>query len=407
MDIGQASQNGYPGNGSSVNQPHVQREVMTESLFVVLWRHLGLILMCVVLSLVGCFIYLSKATPIYESSSQLYVEQTGPRIMQEMEEGVMTGSKNYLYTQAELVKATAIVSDAIEKSDAVNMRTFSGLSNPIGYLKKALDTTVGKKDDILRVSFKSPYPADAAHVVNCVVDAYISFHSKRKQNTSGEVLNILQKEKAVRGEELKAQLKALMDYKQAHESLAYQRGQNNLLLERLEGYSTALAQAELNSLECQSVYLAAKQLMHDPNTMRQFVASRTGRAQTYTSANQEIERLKIDLQALINKRADRLKTLNECHPAVIAMDEKIEQTQLHLKDLYQQVVDVELATLEQAVNTAKEKERLIGTHYQECREQVISLNEQVAQYTLLESEYQQTKNLCDVLDERHSRNQCD
>ena len=94
------------GNGSHLSNPFVQAEGVAESLFVVLWRHMAIIIISAVLALIGAFIYLSKAVPIFESTSHVYVEQTGPRIIKELEEGVMTGSKNYLYTQAELLKAT-------------------------------------------------------------------------------------------------------------------------------------------------------------------------------------------------------------------------------------------------------------------------------------------------------------
>ena len=135
-----------------------------------------------------------KATPIYTSTARLYVEQSGPKIITEYE-GVMTGSKNYLYTQSELIKSTPIVAGVVDDAQIRGFKTFTGVDNPVGYIKKNLNVTVGKKDDIIAVSFDCPYPAEAAQIVNAVVESYVRYHSTRKRSTVAEVLKILQKEK--------------------------------------------------------------------------------------------------------------------------------------------------------------------------------------------------------------------
>ncbi|MCH8194098.1 MAG: hypothetical protein IIA65_08775, partial [Planctomycetes bacterium] len=106
-----------------------------DSLVVVFWRHSWIIIGCVVLALIGGFVYLAKATPLFTSSSRLYVEKSGPKIMSDMEEGIFTGSKNYLYTQVELMKATPILAEALKKCDAGRMRTFADVTNRIPALK--------------------------------------------------------------------------------------------------------------------------------------------------------------------------------------------------------------------------------------------------------------------------------
>jgi uncharacterized protein involved in exopolysaccharide biosynthesis len=164
-----------------------------ESLFQILWRSRWYVFLA--------FVYLYKTTPIFQSTSRIYVEQSGPKIITETE-GVMTQSKNYLYTQAELLKSTPILADCLLLPGIKEMRTFTGVDNTIAYLKKQLTADVGKKDDIINVSFDSPYPAEAAQLVNAVVDSYITYHATSKRSTSAEVLKILQKEKDKRGQEL-------------------------------------------------------------------------------------------------------------------------------------------------------------------------------------------------------------
>ena len=94
------------------------------SLLEILLRHRWLILLTIILCLVAAFLYLLRATPTYTSTSRLYVEQTGPKIISEYE-GVMTRSKNYLYTQGELIKSTPIIANVVDDARLKRLKTFA------------------------------------------------------------------------------------------------------------------------------------------------------------------------------------------------------------------------------------------------------------------------------------------
>ena len=106
-----------------------------KSLFKILWRSRWIILFTTVLALTATAVYLSKTIPIFQSTSTIYVEQIGPRIISEMEEGVMMKSNNYLYTQAVLLKSTPILSAIFNDPNIKQMKTFDSVDDPINYLK--------------------------------------------------------------------------------------------------------------------------------------------------------------------------------------------------------------------------------------------------------------------------------
>ncbi|MFC1653071.1 GumC family protein, partial [Planctomycetota bacterium] len=375
----------------------LQQQIQPERLFLILWRHAWIIFLVTVIAIVGGVVYIVKSPPIYESTSRVYVEQTGPRIMTE-DEGLFMASKNYLYTQAELITATPILSDALKNCQAYHLRTLTDVDNHIEFLKRNLQAQVGKKDDILNISILSPYPEEAAQIVNTVVDSYITFHSIRKRSTSSEVLKILQKEKTKRSEELTQRLHALIDYKKQHETLAFQSHNGNMILNRMQVLSTELTRAELQTMEARSVYETASKMMNDEDKIVQFIKSQ----QTINrmGADPDLTRLKAEPEILKKRRSNRLRELTEDHPAVLAIDIEIERIHAQIKEIEIGFAQGQLAVLEQAYRIAQEQEQQIRLHFEEYREQVIALNEQVAQYTLLESEYEQTKRLSDILDER-------
>ncbi|MCP4454005.1 MAG: hypothetical protein GY809_21300, partial [Planctomycetes bacterium] len=301
-------------------------DMMPESLFQVMWRHSWIIIGCAFVALASGFIYLSKATSIYTSSASIYVEQSGPRIIGDLEEGVMTGSKNYLYTQAKLITANPIVKEVIAKPGFDRLRTFYDVQNPQDFLKRTLEATVGKKDDILEISMDSPYPDDAALIVNEVIDAYITFHDRNKKETASEVLKLLQAEKADRVAELTACLEDMLAFKDENEGLSLQTtGGSNMILDRLDRTSSELTTAHLATLEAKSFYEAAKRMVSDPDGLRQFIEAQ--QINRYGPLNTEKIQLTAQLKALQMRLADRLRMLTPNHPSVEALDIEVMETQ--------------------------------------------------------------------------------
>jgi uncharacterized protein involved in exopolysaccharide biosynthesis len=148
------NQKDIPENGSYGQMPSALGS-MSESLIQIMWRNRWVVLITTLAALIVAFAYLQKATPIYTSTARIYVEQTGPKIMSDTEEGVMTRSTNYLYTQAEILKSTPILTAALNTPGAniKQMKILENVDNPVGFLKKAgLQVNVGKKDDIISIS---------------------------------------------------------------------------------------------------------------------------------------------------------------------------------------------------------------------------------------------------------------
>lgn len=373
--------------------------IMSESLIQVVWRNRWVILLTTIASLAIAFIYVLKATPIYSSTSRIYVEQSGPKILTEAE-GVMTQSKNYLYTQAELLRSTPILSAALEKPGVKQMRIFHNIDNIIAFLKKkALNIEVGRKDDIISISSDSPDPAEAAHLVNAIVDSYITYNATRKRSTSAEILKILRSEKDKRGTELTDKLQTMMDFKKEHEALAFESRQGNLVIERLERLSAVLTESQLSTIEAESNYETIRQMISDPTKLKQYIESQRTTTSYLSTENQKTE-LNSKLEQLKIGRANRSREVTSGHPAIIAFDKDIERIETQIEDLDIQFAQAQLAVAQQQYLAAKDRESQIAEYYDDQRQQTMALNEQLAQYTILQSDWEQTKKLCDILDER-------
>jgi succinoglycan biosynthesis transport protein ExoP len=372
---------------------------ISQSLVQIIWRSRWIVLLTTVMAVAGALTYLAKTTPIYTSTSRIYVEQSGPRILEEAE-GVMTQSKNYLYTQAELLKSTPIISSVMEKPGIKQMKIFHKINNPIVYLKKkGLDVSVGKKDDIISVSSDSPEPAEAAQLINAVVDSYVTYHATRKRSTAGEVLKILHKQKLESDEELAKKLRTMMDFKKENVALAFENHNNNIILDRLDRLFGDMTQAQLQTIETKNVYETTKLMVTDPAKLKQFVEVERAKG-VYISTNNERNRLKMELDQLQLQLSDLGRQLTPDHPSMQALQEKVEQIKNQLVELDRGFAEAQLAIARQQYLAAKEKEDKITSSYEEQRQQAFELNEKLAQYTILQSDWEQTKKLCDILDDR-------
>jgi len=395
--------NQYDGDGTNdtaLRQPVAlaQPEVTEASLLRILWRRRWVIALALAGCLAAGFVHLGRATPLYTSTSRLYVEKRGPKIITEYE-GVMTQSWNYIYTQAELVTSTPILASALEGPGMKGAESLRQMSNPVGYLKSALKVDVGKKDEIISVSLESPSPQEAAQIINAVVDAYITYHAKQKQSTAVEVLKILQKEKTKRDAELSEKLKAMLEFKQNNTGLAFETGKGNIILERLQRLSEALNIAQLEAIDAQAAYEATRATMSDPAKVKQLIEARRAAGGAGSAAGEEA-RVRADLSRLQLESLELKREFTDGHPAVQAVESKIADLEKRLAALEKSAAEIELAAAAQRAHAARQKEAQIRTFFEEQRDKALGLNAQLAQYTILQSEWEQTRKLCDILDDR-------
>jgi len=370
--------------------------MMSESLALILWRSRWIVLATTVVALTATLIYVTKATPIYTSTSRVYVEQSGPKIFTEREEGVMTQSKNYLYTQAELLTSTPILTAALENPSLLKMQTFFGIDNHISYMKNTLQVSVGKRDDILSVSFDSPYPAEGAQVVNVVVDAYITYHATSKKSTSAEVLKILEVTKDKRSEELTQKFKAMVDFRNDNPALGLEGRQGNVINEELERWSTALNEAQKDAISSQSFYESTKEMIGDPVTLKQFVEAQRARG-VNAARDSEAADLKSRLVQFQDRLADRLRQMTRDHPAVKALEAEIANLTSQIADLDKEFAQAQLAVAEQEYLEAKKREGQYAAYYEEQCQQAIELDQQLNRYRLLESDWDRAQKEYDIV----------
>jgi succinoglycan biosynthesis transport protein ExoP len=297
-----------------------------------------------------------------------------------------------------LLKSMDILSAALVEFDTKRLKTFEKVDNPIVFLKKqALDVSVGKKDDIISISCDSPVPNEAADLVNAIVDSYISDHTKRKRSTAAEVAKILNKER--REQDLPNKLKAMMDFKNKNLALAYEHRGTNTIIETLDLLRTKMIEAHLRTTEANSVCETIKTLSTDRAILRQYIETELAKG-LYTSTTNERNEIKMKLEQLEDELAEIESRAKPDHPWVRSLQHKIDRARNRLAQLDADFLQAQVAIAKRQYEVAKEDEEEKARLYEAQREQVAQLNKQLTEYTVLESDYQQAKNYCEILDDR-------
>lgn len=378
-------------------QEHKENVPQESLLHIILW-HRWTIFLTVVMSLVIAVIYLIKAVPIFTSDSRLYVEQNGPRIINEYE-GIMTQSNNYLYTQGELIKSTPIISEVANKEEIKRLKTFSEIDNIIAYLKKTMQVNIGRNDDIISVSYKSPYPEEAAQIVNEIVDAYVSYHSSRKKNTVSEVLKILQKEKVKRDAELSDTFAKLIEFSKKNGVVSLNSNSGNVVLERLNKLSGALTETQLAVLNAKADYEAVKKMVDDPDKIRQFAGASAGSTAFIFGNDRETE-LRNDLRDAELELENIKSYCTDEHPSVLSIKEEIKRIKEELSVQSRQFADayIEVTQLRWSSATQREQELLNSLNAQTAEAQQLGVK--AAEYASLQSELNRAERECEILDNR-------
>jgi succinoglycan biosynthesis transport protein ExoP len=363
------------------------------------WRSRWILLLCVVLALGAGITYIELAVPIYTSTAKLYLDYGGIRISQPYEPGSVPQTDKYLYTQAGLLRSRPILAAAVEMLQQRGMGVFTGVGAPVAYLQNNLSVAVGKKDEIINISFDSPYPLEAAEIVNQVVDAYMVSRSQHERKNSSQVLQILQSEMTRTGKELEEKRNALETFQADKMPLALGSDQSSVVTQRYLDFQTALTQAEIAAQEAESFRKGVQSLAKNPGALRQYMQVKGGVSIPPGAATEKTS-LETRLTELQSRQEMLLDTLTPGHPTVAALALEMDRVRARIAELDERFVAASLEAAEQHHSEATSYAEQLRKIYDDQRKQVTQLNAEIAQYQRLRSEVDQLLGYSQTLEQQ-------
>lgn len=178
-----------------------EQDIPRRSPIEVLWSRRWLVLLFVVLSLGAATLYLLTATPIYEGTAKIAVEQGGqPRMLSDI--AAVNQTQNYLQTQAELIRSSELLGRVARLPEIVSMETLRGSPSIVGELQARVSANVSARSDVIIISARSTSRQDASAIANSVASVYQSYVNDRRRKTASDVLRLLTDQKRATESEL-------------------------------------------------------------------------------------------------------------------------------------------------------------------------------------------------------------
>jgi len=370
-----------------------------DGLLAVLWRSRWIVALCIVASLGFGLLYIQTATPLYTSTARLYLDYTALRISSPYDASGRPQTDKYLYTQAEIVKSMPNITATIDTLFPQRLRTFADIDIPSAYLQKHIVVDVGRRDEIISVAFSSPYPLEAAAIVNCVVDTYMASRFERDKKSSGEVLKILQNDMILTTKELEAKRNELVTFQKMHMPLSLGSDQSGGFMQSLLLLENQLTQARMRRIEADAFLKGIQALTEDPAALQQYLQTK-GNSSYRSDVSLDLTPLENRVVELELQEEMLLQRFTHDHPRLADLDTERTQIESKQEDLNRRFVAAVLSTAAQQCEDAKRAEEEIAALYAEQQEVVKNANTEIVQYQRLRSEVDRLTTYFETLDEQ-------
>jgi polysaccharide biosynthesis transport protein len=370
----------------------------TESFAVLVWRDRWLVLICVVVCLLAGAFYIRKAPPLYVSTARLYLDYVSIS-PETTESGRLPQTDSYLQTQAGLLKSRPVIAGAIRSLEPEQLRTFRDVSSPASFVHEHVTVEVGKKDQIISLSFRSPYPAEAARIVNGIVEAYMLSRSEHEQRNATQVLKILQEEMILAKGELAQKQDGLEKFRMNDMHLVMGSDQGGAVLQQYLDLQATHTRAKATAMEAEVFRKGVVALADDPLALRRYVQGRTNgvAASDATVQRNSLEVRSVELDAMEHGLSTKL---TPDHPSVVSIVSEAKQAADKLAELDRLFVKATLASAEQEEIRARECEQQLAQMCTEQQKQVTQANLEIARYQTLRSEVETLTRYTETLEQQ-------
>ncbi|MEI8197167.1 MAG: Wzz/FepE/Etk N-terminal domain-containing protein, partial [Phycisphaerae bacterium] len=374
-----------------------------ESLYLdiveVLWRRKLVIFLIVLACAIYSYVSISRMTPIYASTTRVYVSQNTPTILPGMVGLTNNDNGNgFLYVQAELLKSTQVLKDALDIGETRKLRTFAGAGNPLACLRSLVMVEISKDDDSLKITCESPYADEAAILVNTVVQAYMNDVVKNKQSTAHNALVSLQKEKDKHDLEMASLLNKLNDFKHQYSQFSFENEKGtNPVLDKLATLSQNLTVADLDTEGARSKWETAEKLKGDPAKLEKLMESDPGSMMLIHSEPVLLEstRKKLQLQLDVDKRRFAAN-----HTHMKQLQDELDQTESQLLEIKRQAAQVYVAVLYQQWKGLERKQTNLRLQFDEQQKMALEYNKLAAEYVRQQADVKQVETTANLIESR-------
>ena len=291
---------------------------------------------------------------------------------------------NYLYTERELILSPSVLALAAQMPEVQPI--VDRQDDPILFLQKNLDVSVGKRDTILSVSFSSPNSQWAADVANGVVAAYQKYQTKPKPADTAE-LNRLTDERTKIDQKI-TQITAQMTDLEKKYGVLSNADRDGPVQRRIDLLAQELNAAHLDTLKAKAELTEAKKAV-DKLRLQGVNVDGPGADSLVLGPDQETL-IRTELLQLQARYQDMRPHYLPEHPYMQSILRRIDQLEV-----------IYAGAVERRFLITQEREKDLQASIDEQQKQAVDVSARQRSTRRLQSEVQNDRKVEDQLDSRH------
>ncbi len=359
------SNNGFYRNGISGGNPNrpnspAEDEIDLLKLFGTLLQHKWtLILFVGVFSVIAAFLAI-RQIPIYSSEGTIFINESknnysmaGSDLSNLLTTTYGIGMGSTINNELQIIQSRTL---SEELADSIMSKQFleSGHKMPVLWRAYPEDSTTTSRDtvamrirnnmsaqqidretDVVRISYESPLPAEAAFIVNLTMNTYSRLSTQQNRTMATSALAFLRNERDKIEGELSEMEQELQDFMNESNLLAVD-AQTEQIISTITDLESRKQEITVQLVAVNSAIDAYEGQLEEikPGLAGQISESLAPRLQNmqYSLAELETEKL-----LLLSKNPELAEQPN--HPEIVRIDNRIEQTQNSIRQIADRLVD--------------------------------------------------------------------
>ena len=355
------------------------------------WRRKFMIAAITILGTSAALLFTLRVTPLYKSAATIEVQRQETRIIESASIDPVTIADNeYMATQYALIKSRALAERVVEVLDLANDERYANpeasrearVRSAAGKITRNLQVSPEGRSRVVRVSFISDDPAEAALITNTIVENFIDGSMERKYNTTAYARTFLNERIATAKAALEDAERRLVDYAQTEGILELNTGVGNSSLDAdsLVALNQELAKAQSERIIAEQRY-------------RENLTSSSTQEILESEDLRRLRSLKTDLSA---EYQEKLGTFKPEYPDMLKLQARIDAIDAEMEQVKASI----LVAAEAAFKAAAAREKSLSDRISQLKLNVQDERGRKIDYTILQREVDTARTQYDALLQR-------
>jgi capsular exopolysaccharide synthesis family protein len=370
-----------------------EQEEAVPNILASIWRRRWAVLAITVVSVIGAVVFLRVVPPSYTAVAQLTIDPP-PSLSQLNIAGPAEMGESYLWTQIAIMQSPAVCQDA-----ARTLRPYATEEDLRTFVNQLRNVTgdVGKRDNIVTLTYTDRSADDAASNVNAILQSYIQYVTNTHKDTSHALIDVLVAEKKKYDDQLTAERDQEIDFRKQHPELQ-NNGANgvNVVNNALAKLFDARVTAVQRECDITAADNTASQLSEDLPKLEQYAQSQNFKSPTsdeIAATRKAISDAQSQLLLMKGTYPDKNPFVQRYTLLVAELNAKLQILEKHFGDEF-------MESLELAKVNSEEEVKAVDEQIKNYQRDASTVNSSEADLMKLQNLETSTGKLVDALDQQ-------